>query len=325
MEAPSAEFWLNVLVVSLILGSCAVWLPIAVRWHNEGSVLPYEPRRPVPWDVIGAAPALLLVAMAFVSAIISRAGSSEIDLDAVLWGSVGGAVLLLSLVLAAGLVIVFVAGGSLKDLGLPQDAGQLCSDISLGALCWLAALLPVFLIQWVSTAFFGEESQNPVINQVKEHANWQVFVAAIISAVVVAPIFEEFVFRLLLQGWLERAEDDAASKLMSADEPSALSLALPEATSDAPAPTVADSPPIEFEATKGMLPGISHGFVPIAVSSLLFSLAHIGFGPDPVALFVLALFLGYVYQRTHRIVPCIVMHVLFNSLNLLMLWLVLQT
>jgi membrane protease YdiL (CAAX protease family) len=56
----------------------------------------------------------------------------------------------------------------------------------------------------------------------------------------------------------------------------------------------------------------------------LFSLAHFGFGPDPVALFVLALILGFLYQRTHRIVPCIVVHALFNALNLLILWLVLQ-
>ena len=50
------------------------------------------------------------------------------------------------------------------------------------------------------------------------------------------------------------------------------------------------------------------------------ALAHFGYGPEPVPLFVLALFLGYVYQRTHRILPCIVAHALFNLFSMIVLW-----
>jgi membrane protease YdiL (CAAX protease family) len=71
--------------------------------------------------------------------------------------------------------------------------------------------------------------------------------------------------------------------------------------------------------------GLPHGWVPILVSSLLFALAHFGIGPDPIPLFLLALVLGYVYQRTHRIVPCMVTHALFNSLTLIALWRMLST
>ena len=62
--------------------------------------------------------------------------------------------------------------------------------------------------------------------------------------------------------------------------------------------------------------GLPYGWVPIVVSSALFAIAHVGHGPDPAALFFLALLLGYVYQRTHRIVPCIVTHMLFNAASL---------
>ncbi len=34
---------------------------------------------------------------------------------------------------------------------------------------------------------------------------------------------------------------------------------------------------------------------------------------DPIPLFVLALALGALYYRTHRILPCIVVHVAFNA------------
>ena len=57
-----------------------------------------------------------------------------------------------------------------------------------------------------------------------------------------------------------------------------------------------------------------------ALPILLFGLAHVGYGPDPIPLFLLALVLGYTYQRTHRIVPSIVTHALFNGMSLFALW-----
>ncbi|MGW8257792.1 MAG: CPBP family glutamic-type intramembrane protease [Thermoguttaceae bacterium] len=46
------------------------------------------------------------------------------------------------------------------------------------------------------------------------------------------------------------------------------------------------------------------------------------FAPDPVALFFLAIVLGYLYHRTHRITPSIVVHMLLNasSLTMFFLW-----
>lgn len=325
MEAPTPVFWLNSLSICLILGSIAVWLPLAVRWNNEGVLLPYEQRQRVPWRFVGALPAILFVIMAVVNALASKEQGADVDLQTVLWSSIATGVVLLGMVIAASAAILFVERGNLGDLGLPSSRDQCCNDVALGAIAWLAALLPVFIVQWASTAALGEESQNPVINQLKDNTNWRVFVAAIISAVVVAPIFEEFVFRLLFQGWLERVEDQAIG--FHATERTALALSQPlcEIIDNAGLVDVDNAPLIESTPTRGLLPGIAHGYVPIALSSLLFSLAHIGFGPDPIALFVLAVMLGYVYQRTHRIVPCIVVHALFNALNLLILWLVLRS
>ena len=67
------------------------------------------------------------------------------------------------------------------------------------------------------------------------------------------------------------------------------------------------------------LTGLPFGWLPIGIVSLLFGLAHLGYGPEPVPLFFLALMLGYIYYRTHRIVPCIVAHATFNSFSMAML------
>jgi membrane protease YdiL (CAAX protease family) len=58
---------------------------------------------------------------------------------------------------------------------------------------------------------------------------------------------------------------------------------------------------------------------PIVVSSVIFALLHYSHGPDWIALLVLALGLGYLYQRTRRIVPCIVVHLLLNATSFAML------
>jgi membrane protease YdiL (CAAX protease family) len=60
--------------------------------------------------------------------------------------------------------------------------------------------------------------------------------------------------------------------------------------------------------------------MPILISSALFGAAHFGYGPEPLPIFLLAIVLGYVYQRTHRIIPCIVAHALFNGLTMATLW-----
>ena len=61
-------------------------------------------------------------------------------------------------------------------------------------------------------------------------------------------------------------------------------------------------------------------WIPILVSSALFSLAHYSHGPDWIPLFFLALGLGYLFQRTRRIQPCIIVHMLVNALGILQLW-----
>ena len=58
---------------------------------------------------------------------------------------------------------------------------------------------------------------------------------------------------------------------------------------------------------------------PVLLSAALFAGLHWSHGPDPIPLFVLAVGLGYLYQRTHRILPCIIVHLLLNSCTMAIL------
>jgi membrane protease YdiL (CAAX protease family) len=58
---------------------------------------------------------------------------------------------------------------------------------------------------------------------------------------------------------------------------------------------------------------------PIIISSFAFAMAHFGHGTDPIPLFLVALGLGWLYQRTHRLWPCVVVHMALNGFSMLQL------
>src|SRR5262249_44590540 len=134
---------------------------------------------------------------------------------------------------------------------------------------------------------------------------------------------EEITFRLLLQGWLEKWEDqrlacdnETQSELPASDEILT--------TNDAPAASeISSFDPRHSPSsspTQRATAGLPHGWIPIIISATMFGLAHLGYGPEPVPLFLLGVVLGYLYQRTHRLLPSIIAHALFNLFTVVSLW-----
>ncbi|MEM6470965.1 MAG: CPBP family intramembrane glutamic endopeptidase [Planctomycetota bacterium] len=58
-------------------------------------------------------------------------------------------------------------------------------------------------------------------------------------------------------------------------------------------------------------------FWPILVTSVLFAAMHLGQGAAPIPLFFLSIGLGLLYQRTGRLFPVIVVHMILNGSTLL--------
>ena len=60
----------------------------------------------------------------------------------------------------------------------------------------------------------------------------------------------------------------------------------------------------------------------IVLTSLLFALMHLGQGLAPIPLFGMSILLGYLYQRTGSLLPCIGLHMLNNGYSVF--WLTMQ-
>jgi membrane protease YdiL (CAAX protease family) len=343
MAPESPDPLLGAMVLVLATASFGTWFVLLGRL-SDGPILPYEPRRPVPWHGIWILLPVLLVALAVFAAI--RGGDPAEDtapataadlIDQIARGSAQQ----MAFVVAFLAVVIVASGATRADLGLPKSVHEFARDVRIGIVAWLASLVPVYGVQILLIKLFGPTEGHPLIKMVQEQADPTLFLLAFAAAVLVAPICEELLFRLLLQGWLEKWEagrfgwrgEMTNDEFPMTNDEARTTDEEPSTTNDEARMTNDDfsvSDQSSFDVGHSSSPtdqppqigsaNLPQAWLPIAASSLLFALAHVGYGPDPIPLFLLALILGYVYQRTHRIVPSMVAHALFNGMSLFALW-----
>lgn len=275
---PPAIIWLLTAVTSL--GLLAALL-LAIKAWRKPPLLAYEPRRPVPWGANDLVATLLFVlVLGYIAGqIVTRiyAGlpaeaSTAADFYANSAVEICG--------MAIGIALVWLqAGATLADLGF--STAYLWRDLWIGTVALLATVAPIVGLQALLETWFPYK--HPLIEAIRAHPDAQTLLATAFAALVAAPLFEEFLFRVLLQGWLEAIE-------------------------------------FRRRTVRLGIPGDGPAWWPILVSSLFFSMMHLGQGAASIPLFFLALVLGYLYQRTHRIWPSLVAHFLLNAGSMVVLW-----
>lgn len=196
-----------------------------------------------------------------------------------------------ALVIGTTLGLAWVYVRHRDRLVLGGDWGRWRTDIVLGVVGFLMLAPPVLLMQLALTQLFP--SQHPLIELVLAKPEARFLWAAGVTAVLVAPLVEEFQFRVLIQGWLQTA-------------------ARPGIPSES---WLVGAPSPEWEAAPSEPP--RHW--PAIAASAVFALAHASHGPDPIPLFFFAWGIGLLYRGTGRVLPGIVVHLLLNLWTLLLL------
>jgi membrane protease YdiL (CAAX protease family) len=325
---------------------------IALQVKPDAPMIPWSPRRPVPWaivDLVGAAVLYLggLVSIRLVLDLLGwvpgSADEAKLSLDdkALLVGV--NIVLSLGLLAAALPLIALRTGARPLDFGFVKQ--DLWTDLKLGLAGFVMLAPPVYAIQGV-LVYFWQPSKHPLMEMFKESPNAGFFAVLFVAAAVVAPIFEELVFRVLLQGFLEKAfshRGPASDLVVGSTGPDPGPLPLLPVNANTADPDIvyaadAQSPdtnpfkpsaivseswvPVELvsDNEQQVLRG-AVSWLPIGITSIVFALLHFSHGPDWVALTLLAAGMGYLYQRTHRVVPSLIVHALLNGLSMFGLWL----
>src|SRR3954447_483487 len=329
MPHPLDDPILNAFASGAMVASILTVLYLLAARRN-GPLLAYVPRRAVPWGAAVSILAVLPILLAFYSA-----GAAKEPRDPLSTLTLIAALAQQLIVVAAFMFVVAVMSGANRgDLGLPGSIGELKGNVLVGSVACLAALAPVHIEQILLMHMFyphEETSGHPLIKMVTSgQPDIGVLVMTGVAAVIIAPICEEITFRLLLQGWLEKWEDrwlgwrvqeaPQSSDDLDVSTGDKAPLVGVETAEPGNSPFITGASPTSAEPPRRGVFGLPYGVFPIVVSALLFGLAHFGYGPEPVPIFMLGLVLGFVYQRTHRIVPSIVAHSLFNLFTMIVLW-----
>jgi membrane protease YdiL (CAAX protease family) len=207
-------------------------------------------------------------------------------------------------------------------------------NLLLGWLAWVALSPVVFGVHLASEWGFQRlwrvsPEEHPLIHIFRTSSLPLERVAILVSAVILAPLFEELLFRGLLQRWFARYAWGGDVAMLAA-----LAITVlfrwdkwEEAWGHwGPRGLLHELPPIAFVLV--MMPGahllsrmLSKKLArpseirAIYGTALLFAMFHASVWPTPIPLFVLALGLGYLAYRTQNLLAPIVMHALLNAVS----------
>jgi membrane protease YdiL (CAAX protease family) len=354
MPEQQVDPWLGGGIAFLFLASLSTWFYLLARRSRRGCILAYEPREPVPWGGWAALLAIVFTTLVIANTALTRILPNQaVDApnDHAIENLVSGITFQTAVTICFFLVVVAVSSARPRDLGLSWQPADTVRDIAVGIVACLASFVPVWSVQALIISIRGapdQVSEHPLIKLVMREPSPVIMLLAFVAAVIVAPLCEEIAYRLLLQGWLEKWEDERIGWRWAVTPTQQFAISpTPGETVETSAADVADDPivpesPSVYDPTLTLTPvsdnadeveppppttpprrglsGLPYGSVPILISSTLFSLAHLGHGADPLPLFPLALILGYTYHRTHSVLPCIVTHMLFNFASMVGLW-----
>ncbi|MBI2826944.1 MAG: CPBP family intramembrane metalloprotease [Planctomycetia bacterium] len=356
---------LGYVVLGIVAASLSAWAIVARRVASGREVVRYESRHAVPWNgwhvVLVAAAFLAMVfavglgfrlSMGPPDAVDQSAEATAVEAEPPAQPSAADPLTMLAAVSTANvltfaftvLLLTFGARAGPSDLGIVP--GRAAQDVVLGLAGFAAVSAPVLIIQRLLEEFVHYE--HPVKDIFAGEAGpWALWLTAAF-AVIIAPLTEEFFFRVVLQGWLEarlgpHGRDDRTTIVAepSPAEGDDASLPSPAWPSARPGPAEPAVPTLdvpsggwetEWALRDAEISRIARqeettarrrwlaAAIPIGVSSSAFALMHLGSGASPIPLFFYALGLGYLYRQTHRLLPPLVMHASLNLFSVAMLW-----
>jgi membrane protease YdiL (CAAX protease family) len=191
----------------------------------------------------------------------------------------------------------------LVELGLTKE--RLARGVIAGLVGSLIAVPLVFLASMVTefvwqSLHYSHPGEHELLKVLGESGSPLLGVVLVMSAVAVAPLFEEMLFRGHLQTLLTYAWVRLGRRPVVSVETPVIPLEAGFA-----APPVAEVPRSE--------PAVWMRWASVILTATLFSLVHPLWMRPPIL--VLAVCLGYAYERTGNLWTTITMHAVFNGVN----------
>ncbi len=339
---------MSLLIITILVGSLLSWIFLAVRARRG---LPWLSAKPQPPSVWGLAD--LVVVVVLVVACQTLFASAYVRLSGVEISRLEGKPLPAAVSTAASFGNLAALGLTLAWLALrfqisPNRVGfrseHWWRQLQIGVIATLAVLPIVYLMMAAVSIGLDTAYKHPLLDEIRASATLGSYLLGVLTAVLLAPLAEEFLFRVILQGWLQaipfsspqqiiiganynQRRDELQSQVILADiiaSPPSNQDFYEQATSLPISPTEAEKS-LEIEPPQLVSPGkpdetaLKHipPVWPAIVTGILFGLAHWGYGLSFIPLIALGIVLGLIYRSTNSIWPCLLMHMALNGTSML--------
>jgi len=295
----------------------AAWGWVVYRIATRQRLLPSAPLRSVPWGgktVLAIllsyialqmiVPVIYIKAMAHLSPGVSlREGAAHQIVVTVC--------ISLPFLAIAWTILTRSGSASARDFGL--ESRRVPIDVLRGILAWPILAPIVFGMYYAATRIWADPVKHPIEAWARQNPSLSAWAMIFFAAVVVAPLTEEFLFRGVLLGWLNRI----ATGRSKPDRIVVDGLAEPWEATPTDGESLPDHPsatPIEPEEPRPSYVGLRL-FLANLMVSFVFAMMHAQVWPSPIPLFLLAMALGVLYQRTGSLIAPIALHMTFNGIS----------
>lgn len=216
---PALELAVTLVTLGILLASVRYWIDFIRKVRAGENPVPWRFRyRPVhisSFAVVMTLGILLLTLMTVASSPVVDVSKLTIEQihRGVIFSNIEG--LLTTVVLG---VAILVAGNlhsrtALARLGFRCD--DLPGQLKEGGEGFIASVIPVALAILLTLPLRGEETLHPYLHLLRESASPSTLGLILFAAVVLAPLKEELMFRVILQSWLEKYSSPTMAVFLS--------------------------------------------------------------------------------------------------------------
>lgn len=311
----------NLFPIGMLAVSVFCWCIYLVRRRVGHDLIPDFAKHWAPWGIIDVWIAFtmkfgfMVLLMGFASAIYGDIQAMEQPSKSLLLYSI---VILSNTALISAMIayLIYRFRSPLSELGFSIE--KIGEKIKLGLFSSVMVIPPVLLIQYFLTKLIPYS--HPTVDSLKNGSSSLLLGLTAFSAIVVAPLVEEFLFRVVLQGgiqsWLRMGTAEIPQAIYG--DPSRRGISSspygePDPSDSHSESNKSASEKPDSKITISPLRAKFDTVVPILMSAAIFASFHIGQGAAPIPLFFFGLGLGYLYHRTHSIYPCLILHVVLNA------------
>lgn len=213
------ELAVTFVTLGILLGSVQFWFDFVRKVRLGQAPVPWRFRyRPVHVSLF----AVFLTLSILLISVVTVFQSPNLDLSELSIQQIHRGVsfsIIESIMTTILLGIAVLVDGTLHSQTTLIRLGFRCDDVpgqvKEGGLGFLASVLPVALAILLTLPLRGEETMHPYLRLLHESASASTFGLIFLAAVILAPLKEELMFRVILQNWLEKYSSPTMAVLLS--------------------------------------------------------------------------------------------------------------